>query len=349
MYTEEDLRATLDALESEAPDTAGVLAALSLARRRRTVRRRVVGVVATAVVAAVVAGGSMLVGNLATPSGLDTGTPPATRNPLRYPFAVDESTDLRVSYGASRFAGAATARISGTGQISGTGPVLAYEYPYPYLLEVIEAGRWAPAEGQLGEPVQVNGMTGFYRADFQYKYNEEGTTGVPGVTWEYAPDSWAVLRYQPTEPTDVPPADVRESLLRIAAAVRFDRTTPVRLPFQVGYLPAGLRPAEDFPADFSAGMDKEIAMVTLVGGADELNIRLVKIGDPASALGVVNVYEMNENHKFVTVNLGQFGLLLSGQGFSADEVKKVAESITPATDLEDPHTWFDADKALPLG
>lgn len=342
MYTEEDLRATLSALEHEAPDAVGILAALARARRRRTVRRRVVGVVAVAVVAAVVAGGSVLVGNLADPSGVDTAAPPAdpTLEGLRYPFAVDESAGFRVLYGASRFAGAATATIGD--------PATRSDVEYPYLLEVIGADGWAPPEGQAGEPVQVNGRTGFYREDFLYQYDTENTNGVPGVVWEYTPGAWAVLRYRPTEPEAVPLADVRETLLRIAEAVRFDQTAPVRMPFQVGHLPAGLHPGADFPADFNAGPSNVNASVSLVGNTGSLNIRMVEILDGMPAPGEMDVDETPDGITFVRMNLGQFVLDLSSETFSVDEMKKIAESISPAADLHDPNTWFDADKALPL-
>jgi len=349
MYTEEDLRATFGALEHKAPDTAGVLARLARAKAQRTVGRRVVGVVAVAAVAAVVAGGSMLVGDLAsTSSGGNTAASavdPGHLNPLRYPFAIDESSGLHVSYGDSRFAGAANASI-------GTTPS-----DVSYLLEVCEAGRWTPPADHGGEPVQVNGMNGFYRADFLYEYGIPNAKGVPGVVWEYAPGAWAVLRYRPTEPEAVPPADVRETLLRIAAAVRFDRTTPVRLPFKVGYLPAGLHPAEDFPADMASVPDIAVpgntetatsAALPLVGDAGSLSIQLARLGkDHSIAPGDMEVSETSEG-SYVVANVGPFGLLLSGKGFSAEELKKVARSITPAADLLDTSTWFDAEQALPL-
>jgi hypothetical protein len=345
MYTEEDLRVTLGALEHEAPDAVGVLAALARARRQRTVRRRLVGVVAAGAVAAAVAGGSVLVGDLAAPRGLDTAAPPATRHldPFRYPFAVDESSGFQAVYRAARFAGGASAEIGLPGTDAGG--------QYPYWLEVLETGRYTPPAGQVAEPVRLNGMAGFYRPDFQYEYGEENTAGVPGVAWEYAPDAWAVLRYRPTEPELTPPADVRETLLRMAEAVRFDRTTPVRLPFRVGELPAGLHPAEDFPADMHAGPNHLSALVRLEGAAGWLHILLADMGEGDPGPGDVDVDAdtdaVPDDVTFVKVNLGQFSLVVSGEGFSADEMRRIAVSITPA-DLYDADTWIDARTALPL-
>lgn len=343
MYTEEDLRATLGALESEAPDAVGVLAALARARRRQTVRRRVVGVVAAAVVVAVVAGGSVLVGNLADPSGRDAAAQQAEELArLRYPFAVAESPGFRVSYGPSRFHGAYTAWVGPT--VAGSG------VPYPYLLEVHEADRYTPSTDQADEPVQVNGLTGFYRRYFRYGFDKEDLKGVPAVAWSYAPGAWAVVRYQPLTPEAVPPSDVQEALLRVATAVRFDQTTPVRLPFQIGYLPAGFHPAEEFPANMSDyGPHRTVARIILVGDRAKLEILLFQIVDASDPPGSVIVDETWEPGHRVMVRAGEHldGVVL-GEGISLEEMKKIARSISPASNVDDEDTWFDADKALPL-
>ncbi|HYQ69707.1 hypothetical protein [Actinophytocola sp.] len=349
MYTEENLRTAFSSLEHEAPDTAGILAGLARARRQRTARRRVAGVVAAAVVAAVTVGGSVLVGDMTGPSGggnTAAAVDPGHLNPLRYPFALDENAGLHVSYGVSRLAGTATASIGVTpSDVSN-------------LLEVFVAGRYSPPAGQIGEPVLVNGMKGFYRPDFQYEYDLPNTKGAPGVAWEYAPGAWAVLRYRPTEPDAVAPADVRETLLRIAEAVRFDRTTPVLLPFRVGYLPAGLHPAEEFPADLASVPDgvtpaghmetSTSAALPLVGDAGSLGIQLVRLGKGSSmAPGDMDSKETAQG-PYVAINLGQFGLVFTSEEFSVDELKRVARSITPAAELADTSTWFEAEQALPL-
>lgn len=339
MYTEEDLRATLGALEHEAPGATGVLAALARARRQRTVRRRVVGVAAAAAVAAVVAGGSMLVGNLADPSGTRPATQPTAGqfDPLEFPFAVDENTGLKVDFQYAFFVGASSALIDTDEDGS--------DRPYAYQVDVFPTGGYFPSAGKAGEPVQVNDMTGFYTPALTYP--DDPSPGVPGVAWEYAPDSWAMVRYEPYAPGAERPADVRETVLRIAAAVRFDRTTPLLLPFQVGHLPAGLYPTRDFPADMSSGPNSIYAAFRLTNGPGWIDFWFVDppapppVGEPSVAqdtkTGVVTV----------VVNLGRFSVKLEGKGFSADELKRIALSITPA-DPHDESTWIDAKKALPL-
>jgi hypothetical protein len=87
------------------------------------------------------------------------------------------------------------------------------------------------------------------------------------------------------------------------------------------------------------------AMVPLVRDGASLDIALIFGGSVAP--GDLDVHQ-TQNITSVRINLGQFGLDLSGKGFSIEELKKVARSITAATDLRDPGTWFDAEKALPL-
>ena len=39
---------------------------------------------------------------------------------------------------------------------------------------------------------------------------------------------------------------------------------------------------------------------------------------------------------------------VTSEEFSVDELKRVARSITPAAELADTSTWFEAEQALPL-
>ena len=340
MYTEEDLRATFGAVEREAPDAIDVLTGFTRARRRRTVRRRVAGVAAVAAVVAVVAGGSVLVGNLAAPSETRAAAtqPPARHfDPLEFPFAVDESTGLEVYYQYAFFVDSSSAVID----VDDDG----LSRRWAYELNVFPAGSYVPPSEQPGEPVKVNDKPGFYTLSLTYPDNP--TKGIPGVAWEYAPDSWAMVRYEPTSPDAEQPADVREAVLSIAAAVRFDRTTPLLLPFQVGYLPAGLYPSEVFPADMSSGPNGVHAGFTLKNGSDRIDFRFVDpVGGPPP-VGEPSVEDTNYGTTKVVVNLGQFSVELEGEGYSADELKRIALSITPA-DPHDQSTWIEARQALPL-
>jgi hypothetical protein len=85
-----------------------------------------------------------------------------------------------------------------------------------------------------------------------------------------------------------------------------------------------------------------------VSDAGSVSIQLFRLGTEDSvAPGDVDELETSDG-PYVATNLGQFGLRLTGKGFSGDELKKIARSITPAADLYDTSTWFEAEKALPL-
>jgi hypothetical protein len=319
MYTEEDLRATLGALEREAPDEGSVLAGLARARRRRTVRRRTAGVIAAAMATAVVVAGAIVVPQLVGQTDQVVAANPHFER-WRYPFAVD-LPGYQVYYRS-----AASAQISSA------------DRAYQYELHIFTKDQYDPA---TGEPVAVRGKHGFYRADMY------GKASMPGVAWEYAPDSWAEL----VNVSGMAPADAREAVLRMADAVRFDRTTPLRVPFRVGYLPAGLQAVA--PA---RGPDVNLvgtgATVHMAGKAGSLTISAghfmaalspepVVTGEPISVIS-------QTGDPVVAIVFGQLKAVLTGTGFSADELMRIARSITPAADVTDATTWFDADKAIPL-
>lgn len=347
MYTENDLRATLGALEDEAPSPDGVLAGLDRTRRRRVTRRRTAGVVAAAAVAVLVAVGSIVATNPAAPPETgDTATNPHHER-LRFPFAVDEIPGYEVAYRFVNFSGHSTAWVGTTANM--TDPNKRDDM---YTLEVFEKGVYDPAADSAGEPVQVNGKRGFYTTAMRCQCSS--SVGIPGVVWEYAPDSWALVQYQKpaTMPGSVPPADVREVALRIAAAVRFDRHAPVLVPFQLGYLPAGLEPAlEPAMVNTIVGGSRGV-MISLTGRGRTLDIKGGEIfGEamsPELPVGEPVVGDDMHGRPVVTIVLGRVGLQLSGTGISVDELKRIARSASSAADIDDPATWSDAAEALPL-
>lgn len=106
----------------------------------------------------------------------------------------------------------------------------------------------------------------------------------------------------------------------MASAVRFDRTTPLQVPFRIGYLPAGLRPSS---SDTTVVRPK----------AGNVYVDLDLEGPGGRSLSVSTP-----------------GLLVrpdSGEGYTTEELKKVATTIQPVSDLDNPETWFDADGAIP--
>jgi hypothetical protein len=337
MYTEDDLRTTFDALEREAPDVDVVLAGVERLRQRRTVRRRGFGMAAAAVVVVSVAAGSILVAN---PDRPGEAAAPADTHAERYrvPFQVGDIPGHEVAMYTLDGRGDSGAWITTPANIAANFP------EDPYSLSVFRRGGFDPATGQAGEPVEVNGRPGFYRADVPCHCGSSDV--VPSIGWEYAPDSWALLENASTAGALVPP-DTREVLMSMATAVHFDRTTPLTVPFRIGYLPAGLA-----PSPYDAMMVRPVAGqphvdIDLEGpGGRSLRVsasavldQIHPVGDP-SAMAVLPLT--------VRANLGQVTVDVSGKGYTTEELEKVAESIRPVGDVDNPATWLDADEAIAL-
>jgi hypothetical protein len=354
MYTEEDLRATLGALEHEAPAPGRVLAGLDRARRRRVVRRRTTGMVAAAVLGVVVAGGSIVVTNRADPPADRPGpvvVDPQSERRLQFPFAVEEIPGYQLAYRSLGFESPSQVWVG----VDLTDPA---KYEDVYTLAVYRKGQYDPADAAGGEPVQVRGKPGSYHTAMacscSYTDPDSAWPEVPGVAWEYAPDSWALVQYHGKGPEGRLPADLREMSLRIADAVRFDRTAPVRVPFRLGYLPAGVEPAPEAIVVNSVYQGSLAARLDYVDGDRHLTI------DANTALGeqystgqpigepVVIDYADSGLPPSVLIVLGQIGVQVSGVGFSVDELKKIASSATAVGDVYDLASWFDAVEAIPL-
>jgi hypothetical protein len=334
-YTEDDLRTTLGALEREAPDVDAVLEGVTRLLRRRTVHRRAFGMAAAVVVVAAVAVGAVLVAGAGR--SVETAAPSAT--PYRLPFQVGDVPGFRV----------VTYSVSGTGETSAwlaTPADIAANFPTsPYDLRVFPRGHVDPASGPHGEPVEVNGKPGFYGPEMLCLCGSN--EGVPSVGWEYAPDSWALV-----QSADAPASPgVRANLMAMAEAVRFDRTTPLQVPFRIGHLPAGLRPSSSDSTVVRPVPGRVHVDVDLEGpGGRSLSITTppgvtVDEADPPGAEPVVIEGMLPLT---VAVDVGQFTVYVSGEGYPVEELKKVAASISPVSDLDDPATWLDADDAIPL-
>jgi hypothetical protein len=64
------------------------------------------------------------------------------------------------------------------------------------------------------------------------------------LAWEYAPGAWSVLDWTDANLPWPPAGGERTAVLRVAAGVRFGRTTPIRFPYWISSLPAGWRVSE---------------------------------------------------------------------------------------------------------
>lgn len=366
MYTEDDLRATFGTLEQEAPTIGETLAGVETLRQRRTTRRRVTGVTAAVVVTAALTAGSLAAPGLLRDNNPEQVQPanPVAVKPLEFPFAVEDTPGFKTFYqGASHPTLVDNAKVF---QTNGEFPRDTNQQPYD--LFVFEAGKYNPAAARAGEPIDVRGKPGFYRPDMPCHCS--GESPISGLAWEYAPNTWALVQYFKT---DVPVAEVKENLVRIATAVRFDKTTPLRVPFKVGYLPEGLQLTmgdmftwDPDRAGAHLGLaptdpDKprlSIGMFLFPGDRSDLPVGEPSVQDAPLGDG-----------KMVLVNVGPFVVQLEsyrGQslapakpvtpsterekptpGLPVEDLVKIARSITAAGAPLDRSTWIDAAAAIP--
>lgn len=342
MYTEDDLRATLETLEREAPEPATVLSGLSRVRARRVARRRMTVVAAAAVVAAAVAGGSIIVTNHdpAPRTGQDT----AREHPewFRFPFSVDEVPGHTVTYGYAHAGRGASTAVVTAGEYRG-GLTDQYE------ITAFPKDGYDATEDQAGQPVTVNGDAAFLLPQMHCQCDLDHP--VPGIVWEYAPDSWAMVQYtRPmNQPSDTPLTEIRDTLLAVAKAVRFDRPLPIRLPFRLGYLPERLRPTDYVKAEMNTVVDDVRSVYVgfgFAGGSMTIMASTLSPTAPPAGEPVVQHPGGPDGPVLVVVNLGGYVVTVSGLHVSTADLEKVARSITGVADLSDPSTWPDAEEAL---
>jgi hypothetical protein len=343
MPTDEDLRATFSALELEAPDPAGTLAGLDRLRRRRTTRRRVTAMVVVAAVTLGAAGASLAVRDLTRHPAPPTQAANRPASPrLEFRFAIDDVPGFQTFY-----------------QIADPKfPHLAKVFPVgntenPFEVNVFAPGAYDPTAARAGEPVEVRGKPGFYRPDMPCHCS--GQSPVAGLAWEYAPNSWALVQYTSVGQR---PADLRENMIRIASAVRFDKTTPVRVPFRVGWLPDGLRldSGDVFNWDPARG-GVFLGFAATDPQAPGLSIDVFAIGAKSTLPVSEPTVHDGLAGPVVLVNLGPFEVQLSSHvaglveqnrgGLPVDVLKRIAGSLTPVGDLHDVSTWVPASDAIP--
>jgi hypothetical protein len=356
-YTEDDLRATFEALEREAPDVAGTLAGLERLRRRHVTRRRAAGIAAVAVVTMALAAGSLAVPDL---FGTDTREQVSTKRDAdawRYRFAVDDIPGTRVAYtGLSRGQEAAVVVTGMPARLVAT--ILVFRRD-------VQGDAFDPAEARTGERVDIGGRPGYYRPDLP---TGSMPPPKPGLAWEYAPGSWAVV-------TSAAPAtpNAKAELLRIAEAVRFDRAAPFRVPFRVGHLPArfGVEPRSGQLGSLGSRQPEgqttpnwwptdgtRMVGVDLSEPGSNGRWLSIELQSTSPTSGLVEPTDVGDTRNLakvsatVSVTLGPLKVFVrSGgmdqPGFSEQELLEVARSITVAADWNDPATWIDAQEAIP--
>lgn len=360
MNTEDDLRATLGALEFQAPDPVSTLAGLERLRTRRTTRRRVAGTVAVAAVTVALVGASLAAPAIFRddPAPSQTQNPPANRapvKPLEFRFAVDDIPGFKTFY---QGAGLVPGHFGKVFETAGDYPVDTNQQPYDVY--VFAAGEYKPEAARTGEPIEVRGKPGFYKGTLPCHCS--GESPIAGLAWEYAPDTWALVQY--TKPAGSSADKVKANLIRIANAVRFDKTTPVRVPFKIGWLPEGLKltSGDQFTWDPDRG-GAHLGWTATTPGAPGLSIGMFYLGERSELpVGEPQVQDSLMGGTAVLINLGPFQVQLDSWvpgeerlagapsvGLPVEDLVKIAKSMSAAGTPLDLSTWIEAAQAVPAG
>jgi hypothetical protein len=231
-------------------------------------------------------------------------------------------------------------------------------------VSVYQASAFDPREAQNGESVAIAGRTGFYNPNLTVLGTEDypgGALRKPAVAVLYAPDSWYLVR------TDDQLPKARDTVLTVAAAVRFDVHRPLRFPIRFDYLPAGLHPcgasdgldpARLTPEPWSGNIDLcDDLFGRLDNGADETGeaINIHMDNDPTSdrppKSNRIGGRPAKIDGQFATVDCGEFVMNIAvkpshASRYGADELKKIAESLTVRS-VRDKSTWFEGTNVLP--
>lgn len=337
MRTEEDLRALFAAREDLAPEQHLVLegARQAVARRRR---QRAVGAVAAAAALAValpVTARQLWAADSPLPErGVQAAASPtpSARVPSgpRPPFAFTLSPVSAAGYEIGPMA--LNAKLQ-TATIQRAGRPAAHLVVYsPGADAKVYPGGWDAAPDS--ERVAVNGAPAWYS-----DRDKEST-----IRWEHAPDAWAVITSTSS------PALSRETLIALAEAVRFTAPYPAKIPYRLGYLPAGYKPFHVSQAEsrrvvqFESQGGRLGALDIVVeewSAADRRDWRADRTmaGRPADCTDLVD-------GRRCVVDFGAFRVDVGSGGMTVGEMERVVAGMTFAK-WDDPATWYEVEAAMP--
>jgi hypothetical protein len=379
MPTEHDIRDALNAKADEAA-TELALALPSPTAHHGAVRRTLPVVGAVAATAAVAVAAALLVSHrnspgaaASGPAGSGCGAATKTTTTLRYDFRVD---------GPNGFTYTPDSICSARQQLTVNVPnSVAHDsdlgtQPVPHgNVSVFKAGAFDPARARHGTPVTVDGHRGYYSTlptigswhgpvSLDCAATDPGTqrkvlTGCPidrpSLAWEYAPDSWAVVQAFWSQH---PQADTQ----LIADQVRIGEQQPLRLPFRLGYVPAGLVAggAEGVSVGLSDGTPAKSPDCTTASCGSAISVGVYTPGDP-DALRMSGVQRIKvdghdavlyPNASELDVGFGDRTLLIRVDAnhrgrYSDQDLIKIAQNVTMSASMDDQGTWFDATAVMP--
>jgi hypothetical protein len=102
-------------------------------------------------------------------------------------------------------------------------------------VKVYAPGKFDPADGPTGQPVDVDGRAGFFlrMGDHPFPGEKDGYYDAI-LTWQYADDAWATARGMSTMTSEL------DRLLELARALRPAQRTPIRVPLNLANVPTDM-------------------------------------------------------------------------------------------------------------
>lgn len=211
-------------------------------------------------------------------------------------------------------------------------------------IQVFAAGAFDTSRiGADSAPVTINGTEGSFASTAGLSKE-----AVPAVSWQYAPGAYAVS-FCPQNSVDV------QSDALTVAAVLTAKQRPFLMPFAVGYLPAGQVPMMAFSSRsqtehrargffLASGLSTGISLTA--GDFDPRNLdgaQMLTVNTPDG----LREAAYRDGMLIVLCDGYQIWIGDASTKVSLDELIRIVENITVATDPFDPSTWFDAQEALP--
>jgi len=364
MRTEDDVRAACRALEDDAPELADVLGSGRERTRGGHWLRAIMPVAATVVLVAGVA-----VGLAARPwAGEHHATPTAPSSPAGALSRVDFTMRDVDGYTTVGYDTGALFQRAELTQIGGS------------LANVTRYRPGAYDGATSGQPVAVGGQQGYIVADahptFVPYLATDPSVHRRAVVWQYAPGAWAMAEGTTGHST----AQIDAGNLSIARAVA-PGTTPVRVPFKLGYLPAGLsgESASTRPVSYGTTVPEGLfGAVSLKDGtppasplsnapwASAISITAsayhVDFSDEDACAAHARTFTVGGDRGcFITDHGATSGLLVDLRGHTVrmlidaghyraypdSALVHVLEQLAFAPNVNDPGTWFAGDTAVP--
>lgn len=363
MRTEQDLRAALALLDEHAP--AECTGLLDEPRAKSRARRVLPMAAVVAAVAAVAIAVPLLVSGRETPKR--PAPPAAVYEPpvtLRYTFTVGDVPGYTITPSAiERDVQRADITIGADSTTGAAGAIY-----------VFSPAAFDPTAAKHGRPVEVNGHAGYFvkLTSPTLRGDDTKPAVLDAVVWQYAPDAWAMVQADFRDLAAVRGAsvDAKAEELKIARAVRTGHPNAFRVPFRIGYLPAGLvaeggtpdqdgawiylgdgRPGDPHRGDFGSALNVWVYPGTdpngvFCQGAEKFTVDgrggcFVHSTRPDGTGGTSALY-LNVDGGLIEMLVDNLHL-----GFySNDQLKQIATTLHLAT-IGTPSTWFDATTAMP--